>query len=433
MFRSRVRLFGAFLAISFRAALAQTTHNVTVGVAGSFYDPPTLSAGINDTVNFIFFGPAHSVVQASFDNPCFPLPGGFNSGPVKRPNDSSPPPIWSLRITNDTGGIWFYCQLTVPLPHCAQGMVGAINPPSQAAFQQFSDNAKLTPVSPPQGSLALTGQGAFATNSAVVPTPVSAPAMITSATSNTSSATTTTPTSAPPSKNKNGAVIGGSVVGGVVGLSLLALLGYILCRRRKNRERRGSKDFFRYKAQTPTLGGVNESFLPSKLVSPPTDQSRATQLPASTYSSPSKYSSPSSMPSALAPQRLPPAAQPANISSAASPSNKNTTNSPPSRRLPPIVTAPPPPPPASVVAAPKPLPPPPPSSPLVDQKSPAPEREGASPNIHVLAREVAAVLMQNPQTTGAQQTGRAVRTSSSMNSMNRTESPAPPRYRASVL
>jgi hypothetical protein len=36
---------------------AQTTHTVTVGLLGSFYDPPTLSAGLNDTVIFTFAGP----------------------------------------------------------------------------------------------------------------------------------------------------------------------------------------------------------------------------------------------------------------------------------------------------------------------------------------------------------------------------------------
>lgn len=434
---STAYLFSTVFIIPFRAALAQTTHNVTVGAQGSFYDPPTVSAALNDTVNFIFVGPVHSVVQAAFNNPCSPLPRGFSSGLVKR-DESGPPPIWSLKITNVTVGIWFYCENTIPVPHCASGMVGAINPSSQASYQQFVDSAKFVVSPPPQVSLALTGQGAFATNSAAVPTATTSVTTTSSLTSSsiTSSSTsdfpaaTTTPSPTAAPKSTDGTIIGGAVAGGVVGLILVTLLALLLFRRHKRRQRRGSKDFFRYKAQTPTLGGASETFLPSKLVSPPTDRSRTTQLP------PSSYSSPASQPSTLAPQRLSPAARPSElVGAAASALKKNPAGSPPARRVaPPVLPTPPPPPPAPLAAATAPVPPPQPPAPSVDKKVPTPERDAGSPNIHVLAREVAAVLLQSPQQpAGAQPSNVGNRTSSSMNSLNRTESPAPPRYRASVL
>ncbi|GLB44289.1 hypothetical protein LshimejAT787_1602190 [Lyophyllum shimeji] len=368
---SRAYLSSAVLTIPFlAAALAQTTHNVTVGAQGSFYDPPTVSAALNDTVNFIFVGPVHSVVQAAFDSPCFPLPGGFSTGLVKR-DDFSPPPIWSLKITNVTTAIWFYCQNTMPVPHCASGMVGAINPPSQAAYQQFLDNAKFVSASPPQVSLALTGQGAFATNPAAVPTApgpatTAAPSTSTADASNSTSVLTVASTSATPSptaaaKSMNGTIIGGSVGGGVVGLAILVILAFILFRRCKRRNRRDSKDFFRYNAETPTLGAPKETFFPSKLVSPPsTDRSRTTALP------PSSYSSPASQPSTLVPQRPSPTVRTTDLTggAAASPAKKTPTSPAAARRVPPLV----------MPTARQPLPPPPVPAPAPPPPPPRPRR-----------------------------------------------------------
>ncbi|CAK5270897.1 unnamed protein product, partial [Mycena citricolor] len=53
---------------------------VTVGIEGSFYSPPTISAGLNDTVVFVFGGDVHTVTQSTFASPCVQLAGGFNSG-----------------------------------------------------------------------------------------------------------------------------------------------------------------------------------------------------------------------------------------------------------------------------------------------------------------------------------------------------------------
>ncbi|KAJ7318418.1 hypothetical protein DFH08DRAFT_714827, partial [Mycena albidolilacea] len=98
---------------------------VNVGVEGSFYSPPTVSAGLNDTVMFVFGGDAHTVTQSSFDSPCIRLDGGFDSGFNGRGADfSKPAPIWTLRITNVSEPIWFFCQASIPTSHCESGMVG---------------------------------------------------------------------------------------------------------------------------------------------------------------------------------------------------------------------------------------------------------------------------------------------------------------------
>ncbi|EPQ55710.1 hypothetical protein GLOTRDRAFT_93283 [Gloeophyllum trabeum ATCC 11539] len=60
---------------------ARSTHTVSVGSIGSFYDPPTATAEEGDTIRFIFSaGRTHSVTESSLENPCVPLPGGFDSG-----------------------------------------------------------------------------------------------------------------------------------------------------------------------------------------------------------------------------------------------------------------------------------------------------------------------------------------------------------------
>ncbi|KAF5329544.1 hypothetical protein D9619_009365 [Psilocybe cf. subviscida] len=244
---------------------AQTTHTVTVGKLGSFYDPPTLSAGLNDTIIFTFLGPVHTVTQTSFNTPCVQLPGGFNSGAagVGVTPPLNVPPTWTLKITNDSEPIWFFCEISTPTSHCAAGMVGAINPPSQQAFDQFVAAAKAVSGTPsPVVTVDLTGSGAIATASPSAPANSSVIGSITtslpvsslsSSIAPTSISTTSTVPTPPPvaghgTKTHLGAIIGG-VIGGLIG-GLLIIGALIWClRHRKSKARRDSTDdsrFFRY-------------------------------------------------------------------------------------------------------------------------------------------------------------------------------------------
>ncbi|KJA26536.1 hypothetical protein HYPSUDRAFT_52433 [Hypholoma sublateritium FD-334 SS-4] len=140
----------------------QTNHVITVGQLGSFYNPPTLSAGLNDTVTFTFLGPFHTVTQSSQTAPCVTLPGGFNSGVLGLGiNGTNPVSSWTLTITNVSErvsnpisnknflvAIWYFCQISTPTSHCGSGMVGAINPPSQEAYQQFKAAAEAVSGTP---------------------------------------------------------------------------------------------------------------------------------------------------------------------------------------------------------------------------------------------------------------------------------------------
>ncbi|KAH9476567.1 hypothetical protein JR316_0010479 [Psilocybe cubensis] len=222
---------------------AQTTHTVKVGLQGSFFDPATISAGLNDTITFIFAGFFHTVTQSSFANPCSPLPGGFSSGPAgTQNNDTQHPMTWDLHITNVSEPIWFFCEMTQPTSHCAvSGMVGryisVINPPSIAAYTSFRAAAQQVTGTPqPNFQIALTGIGAFATQTPAIPsTPVSIPPSTpTPSDSSTSSSTTSSSTTSPSDTSTAAAAHSsssshlGAIVGGAVGGAAVLILGLIL-------------------------------------------------------------------------------------------------------------------------------------------------------------------------------------------------------------
>ncbi|KDR78008.1 hypothetical protein GALMADRAFT_1296964 [Galerina marginata CBS 339.88] len=244
------------------AVRGQTTHIVHVGQKGSFFDPPTTSAGPNDTVTFLFDGFIHTVTQSSLENPCLPLPGGFSSGPAgKLDNGSEPSQTWDLHIANASQPIYFFCELSQPFSHCGSGMVGAINPPSIQVYDQLRSSVLANPPNTPVPSLtpALTGIGAFATQTPAIPlTSVSIPPS-SSATPSSDSASTITVTPTPPpvpasssgkSPSHLGAIVGGAVGGAVVIVLLIAVLLWFH-RQRQLKEIPTSpltddSDFFRY-------------------------------------------------------------------------------------------------------------------------------------------------------------------------------------------
>ncbi|KIK55639.1 hypothetical protein GYMLUDRAFT_833834 [Collybiopsis luxurians FD-317 M1] len=237
--------------------LGQTTHTVTVGDEGSFYDPPSIAAGLNDVVNFIFAGlRQHGVTQSSLENPCSPLPGGFNSGFASLSNSTDPneAPVWQLTVTNISAPIWYFCAVSHPVSHCGSGMVGAINPPSQDQFNAFVAAAKnstttITSALP----YAATGVGAFAAETPILSSVGSQFLTATQSQSSTASTSTPTSSSSPSSTSTNntsksasdtGAIVGGAV-GGAIGLGLLILAGVYLClRHRRSRQTPPSEIYY---------------------------------------------------------------------------------------------------------------------------------------------------------------------------------------------
>ncbi|KAJ5368868.1 uncharacterized protein N7496_008628 [Penicillium cataractarum] len=104
---------------------ASGIHTVDVGEDGLTFNPDSLTVSPGDKVEFHFYPPDHSVVQASFDNPCQPISsGGFFSGFFQTSQESKT--VFTVTV-NNTDPIWLYCGVQ---GHCQAGMVGVINPPS---------------------------------------------------------------------------------------------------------------------------------------------------------------------------------------------------------------------------------------------------------------------------------------------------------------
>ncbi|KAI9741797.1 MAG: hypothetical protein M1834_000183 [Cirrosporium novae-zelandiae] len=93
------------------------------------FTPDSITAEAGSMVQFHFYPSNHSVVQATFDEPCVPINNvnksvtGFYSGFMPTTLSAKTTPVYTLMI-NDTKPIWFYCSQAT---HCQAGMVGAIN------------------------------------------------------------------------------------------------------------------------------------------------------------------------------------------------------------------------------------------------------------------------------------------------------------------
>jgi plastocyanin len=134
-FSSRLTALGALLSLAVIPVVRAAQINVTVGGPDTIkYTPDFVTANVGDVVVFTFQQKNHTATQSTFQSPCSPMPGGFDSGfiPVSVNNTSGPFPQAQF-IVQDTNPVWVYCRQT---GHCQQGMVFAINPGTQfAAFQ----------------------------------------------------------------------------------------------------------------------------------------------------------------------------------------------------------------------------------------------------------------------------------------------------------
>jgi len=218
-----MRFTGLFSLLSIAAVAVAQDVTIEVGLGGLKFTPANVTAKEGSVITFKFNGSPgnHSVTQSSFDTPCDPLSGGFDSGTVFIPQNTTQGfPTWNLTVTNATSPIWFFCQTG---PHCSEGMVGAINPPSTGnTYEQFLSKAETFSGTPPQHTGALSGVGAVATSP---PGPLSG--SITGyglpSTSTSSGSGTATGSGSKPSSSGSAAAVSAGV-GSVV---LSALLGVV--------------------------------------------------------------------------------------------------------------------------------------------------------------------------------------------------------------
>jgi len=138
--------FSTFLAALLPAtAVMGAEWVITVGAGGNLtFTPDSINATVGDTVVFQFVAKNHTATQSSFATPCTNLNStSFDTGFQDVGNTTNFLNSTVLTV-NDTNPVWFYCRQTVPVSHCAMGMVFAINPTANKTFAAFQSNAKAT-------------------------------------------------------------------------------------------------------------------------------------------------------------------------------------------------------------------------------------------------------------------------------------------------
>ncbi|RDB18971.1 hypothetical protein Hypma_014380 [Hypsizygus marmoreus] len=122
------------LALAALPGVFAATLDVAVGAGGKLaFDPQYVNAAPGDIINFVFHPKNHTVTQSSFDQPCVPVSGGFDSGFQPVAAETSELPNYQVNVS-DTNPIWIYCQQN---GHCGQGMVFAINAPADPSPKSF--------------------------------------------------------------------------------------------------------------------------------------------------------------------------------------------------------------------------------------------------------------------------------------------------------
>jgi plastocyanin len=139
----------AFAAVLSLVAIPARSADIAVTVGGKIgdtdtievaYTPEFVTANVGDTIVFTFKQLNHTVTQSSFDDPCSPLTGGFDSGFVPVATNATEFLTTATFTVNDTSPVWVYCRQT---GHCQKGMVFAINP-GAGQFSTFQARANGT-------------------------------------------------------------------------------------------------------------------------------------------------------------------------------------------------------------------------------------------------------------------------------------------------
>lgn len=122
---------------------AKNTHNVIVGAGGELkYAGNDIVAAIGDIIRFDFNSTNHTVTESTFDKPCSPKDGGFNTGFNQFNNQNHTGIIFREFEVKVSTPLWFYCAQTVKVSHCQKGMVLGIN--SAGKFPEFLAKATAT-------------------------------------------------------------------------------------------------------------------------------------------------------------------------------------------------------------------------------------------------------------------------------------------------
>jgi len=139
-----------------------TDHRVVVGGPGRLlFDPTNIVAQPGDTVTFEFRQKNHTATQSTFNDPCRPMAGGFDTGYQPVADGVTNFPTQTIPV-NGTQPVWVYCAQG---NHCVSGMVFAINPETNGpntfeAFRARAMGGSSSSVLPSGGTPTSTGVGA---------------------------------------------------------------------------------------------------------------------------------------------------------------------------------------------------------------------------------------------------------------------------------
>ncbi|KAK9421713.1 hypothetical protein SUNI508_05314 [Seiridium unicorne] len=116
--------------LTLTAGLASATvHKINAG-PGLKFSPENITAVKDDVLEFHFYAQNHSVALGDYDDACqFPESGGFFSGYIPASGSAEGSQVFRVTV-NDTDPIWYYCT---QVSHCKSGMVGVVNPPTDAS------------------------------------------------------------------------------------------------------------------------------------------------------------------------------------------------------------------------------------------------------------------------------------------------------------
>jgi plastocyanin len=119
--------------------VGQETHTIRVDGSTLKFDPDTLYAAVGSSIIWEFHPKNHSVVQADVKTPCAPLamtPKYSGFVPV---SDSNHPISMKMTLQSSLP-LWYYCGKD---DHCANGMVGVINPLVPSILVHFDADDRL--------------------------------------------------------------------------------------------------------------------------------------------------------------------------------------------------------------------------------------------------------------------------------------------------
>ncbi|KAG9217763.1 hypothetical protein CCMSSC00406_0003548 [Pleurotus cornucopiae] len=115
-------------------------------------------------------------IETTYDNPCTPLEGGFNSGVITVADnlEVDAPGLPQVRLlVNSTEPLWFFDQAG---GLCREGAVLSANPTSTQTAGGFVENASRAPASPPPSSSTSSDSPSSSTGSTSTSTGEAAPA-----------------------------------------------------------------------------------------------------------------------------------------------------------------------------------------------------------------------------------------------------------------